>query len=161
MRQLVWYPSQKLRCLITVSKSESTEARGYSLQGISRACWDGIWGSGCIAPRILNLDTRRYWRPSSPDHFTPEKNPSQLSEQKAGWTPEPVLTTQRRGKSFSPVENRTTIPHKSNPCSGHYDYSIPAPRIQRAEDNRGLRCPGQQIDSFPEANSWQGIEGFH
>jgi hypothetical protein len=117
---------------IPLSKSPSPSPNQQKLGIIAyreypRACSDGIWGSGVIAPRILNLGTRRdRLTKFVPRSIHPRNKQSLVTTWTESWVRHrPGITIQRWDQSVSPVENRTTVLQMCNSCSGHYDYPGP------------------------------------
>jgi len=50
-----------------------------------------MWGSGAIAPHILNLGTRCQWTLSRPDQFTASGTAPVPTEEEDGWNSQPSL----------------------------------------------------------------------
>jgi hypothetical protein len=104
------------------------------------------WGSGGIAPRLLDLDTRCRWlaRFTSRATLPPGKEPPVPVGYEAGWAPEPVWTRHRREKFPAPVGNRTPIIISSR--ASHYtDWAIPAHNVQ----NTNIMSKHQPIKNAP------------
>jgi hypothetical protein len=93
------------------------------------ALWhEGVWGSGCIDPRFLELGISWRWVVS----FTPRplyprgKNPRVPIRYEAGWAPEPVWTIWRSENSC-PHRYSNSDPSVVHPVSSLYtDWAIPA-----------------------------------
>jgi len=66
-------------------------------------CHEDIWGSGGIAPLILNLSTRCRWVVDlmSQPLYPLGKDPSVLTRQEDGWAPGPVWTLWQRQNILS------------------------------------------------------------
>jgi hypothetical protein len=80
----------------------------------------GVWGSGCIDPRILDLGTSyRCGQLHAPAALSPGKEPSVPIGQTAGWVPEPVWKTWRREKSC-PYRDSKSDPSVVQPVASHY-----------------------------------------
>jgi len=63
----------------------------------SCTCYEGIWGSGGIAPLMLHLGTDGgEWSPSCCNLLTLGKQPLVITEQKARWVPKLFLTLDKR-----------------------------------------------------------------
>jgi hypothetical protein len=63
---------------------------------------EGVWGSGCIDPHFLDLDTSWRWVCFTPRQLYPRRKSPPYPLDEAGWAPELVWTTWRRENSWSP-----------------------------------------------------------
>jgi hypothetical protein len=85
------------------------------------------WGSGCIAPRLLDLGTRWRWVVSfTPRSLYPRGKHSLIpTGLEAGWAPEPVWTRWWGKKFPSPTGTRTPYHPARSPALCHWANLVP------------------------------------